>query len=69
MFGLGFSVEDATRMGVFMHGLAGDLAMRDIGEDGIVAGDIMDYLPEAVQYCREHLEDITKNAYESIYIV
>jgi NAD(P)H-hydrate epimerase len=69
MFGLGFSVEEGTRMGVFMHGLAGDLAMRDIGEDGIVAGDIMNYLPEAVQYCREHLEDITKNAYESIYIV
>ena len=69
MFGLGFSVEEATRMGVFMHGLAGDLAMRDIGGDGIVAGDIMNYLPEAVQYCREHLEDITKNTYESIYIV
>jgi len=69
MFGLGFSIQESTRMGVFIHGLAGDLAMRDIGEDGIIAGDIMNYLPEAVRYCQEHFEDIIKNIYESIYIV
>jgi len=69
MFGIGFPVEKSTRMGVFIHGLAGDLAMRDIGEDGIIAGDIMNYLPEAVRYCQEHFEDIIKNIYESIYIV
>ncbi len=69
MFGLGFSGEESTRMGVFMHGLAGDLAMKDIGEEGIIAGDIMNYLPEAVQYCREHYEDIIKNIYESIYTI
>ena len=56
-------------MGVFIHGLAGDLAMRDIGEEGIIAGDIMEYLPEAVGYCREHFEDISDNIYESVYIV
>ncbi|GAH85827.1 unnamed protein product, partial [marine sediment metagenome] len=69
MFGIGFSIEESTRMGVFIHGLAGDLAMRDIGENGIIAGDIMNYLPEAVHYCQEHFEDIIKNIYESIYIV
>jgi NAD(P)H-hydrate repair Nnr-like enzyme with NAD(P)H-hydrate dehydratase domain len=69
MCGLGFSIEESTRMGVFLHGLAGDLAMRDMGEDGIVAGDIMNHLPEAVRYCREQLEDLTKSVYESIYIV
>jgi hydroxyethylthiazole kinase-like uncharacterized protein yjeF len=69
MYGLGFSIEESTRMGVFMHGLAGDLAMRDIGEDGIIAGDIMNYLPEAVRYCREQLEELTKSVYESIYFV
>jgi hydroxyethylthiazole kinase-like uncharacterized protein yjeF len=69
MFGLRFSLEQSTRMGVFIHGLAGDLAMRDIGEDGIVAGDIMNYLPEAVRYCREQHEEISKNLYESIYMV
>jgi hydroxyethylthiazole kinase-like uncharacterized protein yjeF len=69
MVGLGFSVEDGIRMGVFMHGLAGDLAMRDIGKDGILAGDIMNYLPEAVRYCREHYKELIKNVYESIFIV
>jgi hydroxyethylthiazole kinase-like uncharacterized protein yjeF len=69
MYGLGFSLEQGIRMGVFVHGLAGDLAMRDMGEDGIIAGDIMNYLPEAVLYCREHHEEVTKNVYESIYIV
>ena len=69
MFGIGFSIQESTRMGVFIHGLAGDLAMRDIGEDGIIAGDIMNYLPEAVRYCQKHFEDIITNIYESIYII
>ena len=69
MFGLGLSVEESARMGVFIHGMAGDFAMRDIGADGIVAGDIMNYLPEAVRYCRENFEEIIKNIYESIYTV
>jgi hydroxyethylthiazole kinase-like uncharacterized protein yjeF len=69
MFGAGFSIEESTRMGVFIHGLAGDIAMRDIGENGIIAGDIMHYLPEAIRYLQENLEAIMKNSYESIYIV
>jgi len=69
MHGLGFSLEESTRMGVFLHGLAGDLAMRDMGEDGIIAGDIMNYLPEALRYCREQHEELSKNVYESIYMV
>ena len=69
MLGLGFSIEESTRMGVFIHGMAGDFAIKNIGMDGIVAGDIMNYLPEAVRYCRENLEDINKNIYESIYTI
>jgi len=69
MFGIGFSIQESAGMGVFIHGLAGDLAMRDIGEDGIIAGDIMNYLPEAVSHCRQHFEDLNTNIYESIYII
>ena len=69
MFGLGFSVGESARMGAFIHGMAGDLAMRDMGADGIIAGDIMDYLPEALVYCRENLKEIIQDTYKSIYLV
>ena len=69
MFGLGFSVGESARMGTFIHGMAGDLAMSDIGADGVIAGDIMDYLPEAIQFCRENLDEIIQDTYKSIYLV
>ena len=64
MYGLGLPVEDAVRKGVFIHGLAGDLASKKRGEDGITAQDILDYLPIAVKTDREGLdENLTKRYY------
>jgi NAD(P)H-hydrate epimerase len=40
--------EAAARLGVYLHGLAGDLAEADEGEVGLVAGDIADRLGDAV---------------------
>jgi ADP-dependent NAD(P)H-hydrate dehydratase / NAD(P)H-hydrate epimerase len=69
MFGLGFSIDESAGMGVFIHGLAGDYSMIERGEDGMIARDIMEHLPEAVRYCRGHFEDISMDIHESIYNV
>jgi NAD(P)H-hydrate epimerase len=41
----GLAGFDAARLGVFAHGRAADLAARDIGPVGLVATDLLDYLP------------------------
>jgi ADP-dependent NAD(P)H-hydrate dehydratase len=37
----------AARLGVHIHGLAGDLARDDLGETGLIATDLLNYLPRA----------------------
>ncbi len=63
MFGLGLTLESATCKGVFIHGLAGDLAASNLGADGITAQNILDYLPEAVKIDRQGLPGHLKNKY------
>jgi ADP-dependent NAD(P)H-hydrate dehydratase len=43
----GLSAFDAAQLGVFLHGLAGDLARDQLGETSLTAADLLDYLPGA----------------------
>ncbi len=38
---------DAARLGVHLHGLAGDLAAAELGQVSLIASDLIDYLPQA----------------------
>jgi NAD(P)H-hydrate epimerase len=43
----GYSEEDACRLGVYAHGMAGDIAAERLGQTGMTAADIVEALPEA----------------------
>ena len=43
----GLGALDAARLGVYLHGLAGDLAAARTGEAALTAGDLLTYLPAA----------------------
>ena len=49
LLGQGLSLFDAARLGVYLHGLAGDLAAEEIGEVGLIASDALDRIPEALE--------------------
>jgi ADP-dependent NAD(P)H-hydrate dehydratase len=40
----------AAQLGVYLHGLAGDLARDAVGEVSMIASDLLIYLPEAFQH-------------------
>ena len=44
----GLSPINAARLGVYIHGLAGDLAAAELGPRSIISGDILDCVPEAI---------------------
>ena len=43
----GYSHRNACIVGMYLHGLAGDMAARDLGEESLIASDIIRYLPKA----------------------
>jgi NAD(P)H-hydrate epimerase len=48
----GMEVEGAVKLGVYLHGLAGDLAAADVGEMPLLARDILSRYPRALARLR-----------------
>jgi len=56
------SLPDASLLGVFLHGLSGDLAAADKNEYSITASDLIEYIPDALNYLlREQYSEDTCN--------
>jgi NAD(P)H-hydrate epimerase len=48
LLGQGVSATNAAVLASYVHGYAGDLAAQALGQRGMLAGDVMDYLPLAL---------------------
>ncbi len=53
---------EAAQLGVFIHGLAGDVARDHNGEVGLIAGDIVDALPDAFVHATPDHDSMTTTA-------
>ena len=49
---------EAAQLGVFIHGVAGDIARDQNGETGLIAGDIVDALPDAYVHTMPDAEPV-----------
>lgn len=46
--------EAALRMGVYLHGLAGDIAVEDLCCESLIASDLVSYIPKAFRALRDN---------------
>lgn len=46
--------EAALRMGVYLHGLAGDIAVQDLCCESLIASDLVNYIPKAFRSLRDN---------------
>ena len=42
---------DAAVLGVYLHGLAGDIVAESTGMHGLMAGDVLSNVPKAIKLC------------------
>lgn len=61
MYGMGLDVRMAAAVGAFVHGLAGDMAAAELGQDGIIARDVLEHLPGAVRDYRDRFSELMGN--------
>jgi hydroxyethylthiazole kinase-like uncharacterized protein yjeF len=52
----GLSIEHSALLATYAHGLAGDIAADAFGKRGMIAGDILDCVPQALMELEESIE-------------
>jgi hydroxyethylthiazole kinase-like uncharacterized protein yjeF len=52
----GLAATDAACLGGYLHGLAADLAAEKVGTDGMIAGDLFEALPPALELVKAGIE-------------
>lgn len=50
----GYAPKSAALLGVYIHGLAGDLATNHLGQESVMASDIISFLPEALRQIQKN---------------
>lgn len=61
----GIGKYEAVVLGTYLHGLSGDLGAGELGEESLMAGDLIDYLPNAFNRVKTDLVDL--NIVRKIY--
>ena len=69
MFALLKDPLNAARTGVLLHGQAGDFAAQEIGTDGLIARDILNFLPRALQYYRQNWQTLKHKYFDKITLL
>ena len=54
LWGQGMAAFDAACLGVWLHATAGDLAAEEVGEESLIARDIVSHLGRAFRLAREN---------------
>ena len=50
----GLTPWQAAKAGVYLHGLAGDLTAQKLGEVGLLAHDLLEFIPYAILHIQQH---------------
>jgi NAD(P)H-hydrate epimerase len=50
--------DQAVAAAVYLHGLAGEIGVRALGEKCLIATDILQYLPDAMEECADVSDDV-----------
>ena len=63
----GLNIGEAVRFGVFIHGVAGDIAAEKYGEPGVTASRIMRSINPAINYIEKNFKEVIETCYYTIW--